>query len=179
MFCWPCITVYEYSEANVMHFSFNSKELRASTCFERYLLIFRRRCSWLQQDWSSIPILVQTTDITRTQYTTCRLCRASWRWASNARNMLISLILNNFIFIFIFIFISLPECYNLSAWHSAAVVSVLTIACRGSAKRRILYWIKIISLCFHYTDVNYCAAVQRCHLVGHGHEFLQSKWLTF
>jgi hypothetical protein len=32
-------------------------------------------------------ILVQPTDITRTQFTECHLCRASWRWASSARNM--------------------------------------------------------------------------------------------
>jgi hypothetical protein len=38
-----------------------------------------------------------------------------------------------------FFFFPLPECYNLSAWHSAAVVSVLTIACKGSFQRRILY----------------------------------------
>jgi hypothetical protein len=31
--------------------------------------------------------LVQPTDITRTQYTKCRLYSASWGWASNARNM--------------------------------------------------------------------------------------------
>jgi hypothetical protein len=30
---------------------------------------------------------VQPTDITRTQYTKCRLCSASWSWSSNARNM--------------------------------------------------------------------------------------------
>jgi hypothetical protein len=39
-------------------------------------------------------ILVQPTDITRTQYTKCRLWSASWRWANNARNMYRPLILN-------------------------------------------------------------------------------------
>jgi hypothetical protein len=29
----------------------------------------------------------QPTDITRTQYTNCCLCSASWRWASSAQNM--------------------------------------------------------------------------------------------
>jgi hypothetical protein len=41
MFCWPCIIVYQYSETNVIKFSFNL--CRASTCFEHYLLILRRR----------------------------------------------------------------------------------------------------------------------------------------
>jgi hypothetical protein len=38
--------------------------------------------------------LVQPTDITRTQYTKCRLCSNSWGWASNAQNMYRPLILN-------------------------------------------------------------------------------------
>jgi hypothetical protein len=42
MFCWPSIIVYQYNETNVMHFSFNW-ETKASTCFEHYLLILRRR----------------------------------------------------------------------------------------------------------------------------------------
>jgi hypothetical protein len=37
-------------------------------------------------EWNT-PVLVQPTDITRTQYTNCPLCSASWRWASNARKM--------------------------------------------------------------------------------------------
>jgi hypothetical protein len=36
---------------------------------------------------NSTPIMVQPTDITRKQYTKCRLCNASWGWASNARNI--------------------------------------------------------------------------------------------
>jgi hypothetical protein len=43
--------------------------------------------SWLHQGRSGTPTLVQPIDITRTQYTKCRLFRASWGWASNARNM--------------------------------------------------------------------------------------------
>jgi hypothetical protein len=35
-------------------------------------------------------IVLQPTDITRTQYTKCRLCSASWGWASNAWNMLLN-----------------------------------------------------------------------------------------
>jgi hypothetical protein len=38
--------------------------------------------------------LVQPTDITRTQYTKCRMCSVSWGWASNARNIYRPLILN-------------------------------------------------------------------------------------
>jgi hypothetical protein len=38
--------------------------------------------------------LVQPTDITRTKYTKCRLCRTSWGCASDARNILKNLILN-------------------------------------------------------------------------------------
>jgi hypothetical protein len=40
------------------------------------------------------PILVQPTYITRTQYTKRCWCSASWRWASNARNMYRPLIHN-------------------------------------------------------------------------------------
>jgi hypothetical protein len=48
----------------------------------------------LHQDWSKSSILVQPTDITRTQCTKCRLWIASWGWASNAQNMYRPLILN-------------------------------------------------------------------------------------
>jgi hypothetical protein len=51
-------------------------ESRASKCFENYLFILRSRCT------------------NGTQYTKCRLCSASWWWASNARNMWRLLILN-------------------------------------------------------------------------------------
>jgi hypothetical protein len=42
MFCWQCITVYQYNETNVIHFYSVCYKLRASTCFEHYLLIFKR-----------------------------------------------------------------------------------------------------------------------------------------
>jgi hypothetical protein len=42
MFCWPCIIVYQYNETNVKHFSIYW-DSKASTCFEHYLLILRRR----------------------------------------------------------------------------------------------------------------------------------------
>jgi hypothetical protein len=72
----------------------------ASACFEHYLSIFRRR--YTNDTVYCMNVLspgrtrvgVQPTDITRTQYIKYRLCRASWRWASNARNMQRSLILN-------------------------------------------------------------------------------------
>jgi hypothetical protein len=72
MFCWPCITVYQYNKTNVMHLSFN----------------------WLCHNCSFIVIVAQPTDITRTQYTKCRLCSASWGWASDVWNMHRLLILN-------------------------------------------------------------------------------------
>jgi hypothetical protein len=53
--------------------------------------------SWVHQDWSGTLILVQPTDITRTQYTKYRLWSASRGWASNARNMERPLILNKLI----------------------------------------------------------------------------------
>jgi hypothetical protein len=44
MFCWQCIVVYPYSKANGMQFLYSIYyELTASTSFEHYLLIFRRR----------------------------------------------------------------------------------------------------------------------------------------
>jgi hypothetical protein len=64
MWFWK-LHLRQYSKSNAMHFLFNF-----------------------------ILILVQPTDITRTQYTKCRLRSASWRWASNPRNMWRPLILN-------------------------------------------------------------------------------------
>jgi hypothetical protein len=78
---WPCLIVYQYTEANVMHILFNLLRINASKRFEYYLLILRRRYT------STTLIRVQPTDITRTQYTRCRLYSTSWGWASNARNM--------------------------------------------------------------------------------------------
>jgi hypothetical protein len=54
-------------------------------------------CHLCSASWgwaSNAPILVQPTDITRTQYTKYHLCTTSWGWASNARNMQRLLILN-------------------------------------------------------------------------------------
>jgi hypothetical protein len=52
---------------------------------KRHLVYCVRVVSWLHQRWSgtgvgdtsTTPILVQPTDITRTQYTKCRLCITS------------------------------------------------------------------------------------------------------
>jgi hypothetical protein len=57
------LCIYQYSETNVMHFLFNLLRIKGSYT----------------------PILVQPTDITRTQYTKYRLCSVSWGWASNAQ----------------------------------------------------------------------------------------------
>jgi hypothetical protein len=76
MFCWSCIVVYQYSEINVMHFLFSLLRIRG-------LYMFRALLAHPQEALN----LVQPTEITRTQYTECRLCSASWRWASNPRNM--------------------------------------------------------------------------------------------
>jgi hypothetical protein len=43
---------------------------------------------------SSTPILVQLADITRTHYTKCRMCSASWGWVSDTRNIYGPVILN-------------------------------------------------------------------------------------
>jgi hypothetical protein len=91
LFCWPCIVIHQYSKTNEMHFLYSCcYELTASTCFEHYLLIFRRRCT--NNTWYiacvlcllAAPTRMQPTDITRTQYTDCWLCSVSWRWASSA-----------------------------------------------------------------------------------------------
>jgi hypothetical protein len=37
MFCWPCVTVYQYSETNVMHFLFNWLEIKSLYMFRAIL----------------------------------------------------------------------------------------------------------------------------------------------
>jgi hypothetical protein len=52
----PCIVVYQYSKTNEMRFLYSIYyELIASTCFEHYLLIFRRRCT--NNDWYTECVL--------------------------------------------------------------------------------------------------------------------------
>jgi hypothetical protein len=59
----------QYSETNVMHFLFNLLRIKG-------LLMFRVSLAAHLQDAHRrpTPILVQPTDITRAQYTECRLC---------------------------------------------------------------------------------------------------------
>jgi hypothetical protein len=66
VFSWPCIIIYQYSETNAMHILFSLLRINGLYMFQ---------------------ILVQPTDITRTQYTKCRLCGASWGWESSAWHM--------------------------------------------------------------------------------------------
>jgi hypothetical protein len=105
IFCWPCITVYQYSETNTMHFLFNLLTIKGLYMF-RALLAHRQEaphkrhlvyCVLCQLDapgWSVTPNVVHSTDITRTQYTKRRLCSTSWGYASNARNRYRPLVLN-------------------------------------------------------------------------------------
>jgi hypothetical protein len=90
-----------------MHFSFNLLKVKSLYMFRAFLghlqealqkrhLVYCVRvmsvgCTRIEAEAS---ILAQPTDITRTQYTKCRLCSISWWWASNARNMQRPLILN-------------------------------------------------------------------------------------
>jgi hypothetical protein len=92
MFCWPCIIVYQYNETNVMNFSFNLLRIKGLYMFRALLArpqeaLHKRHLVYCVCVMSVGYTLVQPTDITRTQYTKCRLWRASWGRASNARNM--------------------------------------------------------------------------------------------
>jgi hypothetical protein len=83
--CDPC----QYSETNVMHILSSLLGIKGFYMVRALLahpqevpykaLGILRACydSWLYQDWSGTPILVQSTDVTRTQYTKFRLCSAS------------------------------------------------------------------------------------------------------
>jgi hypothetical protein len=94
-FCSACIIVYQCSETNVMHFLFNLLRTMGLYMFRGLLAhpqdtLHKRHlvyCVRVMSGGCTTPILVQPTDITRTQYTECRLRRASWGWASNVRNM--------------------------------------------------------------------------------------------
>jgi hypothetical protein len=90
----------QYSETNVMHFLFSLLRIKG-------LYMFRALLGHPQEALHNgtcyipcvlcqlaAPIRVQPTDITRTQYTKCRLYCASWGWVRNARNMYRPLILN-------------------------------------------------------------------------------------
>jgi hypothetical protein len=60
--------------------------VKASTCCGRYLPIFRRLCT--DAVWCNYVrrMCVDYLHVVNT-HPTQQLCRASWRWASNARNM--------------------------------------------------------------------------------------------
>jgi hypothetical protein len=83
--------------------------------------------------WKS-PILVQLTEITRTQYTKWRCCSASWGWASHARNMSRSLIRNQLT----------KKCITLVSlyWYTWCTVSHCTD----------ILWCTVS----HYTDILWC-----------------------
>jgi hypothetical protein len=70
-------------------------KLRASTCFEHYLLILRRRCTngtwyiscvlcWLHQDCRKLQSWFSQLTLQARKYTKCLLCNTSWGWASNS-----------------------------------------------------------------------------------------------
>jgi hypothetical protein len=89
--------LYQYSETNVVHFLFSLLTIKGlymlrvllthsqEVLNKRHLVCCVRVMSF--GCTSSTPILVHPTDITRTQYTKCRLCIGSWGWASDPRNM--------------------------------------------------------------------------------------------
>jgi hypothetical protein len=84
MFCWPCIIVYQYNETNVMHFLFNLLRIKGLYLFRALLAhpqeaLHKRQLAAPGLEFT--PVLVQPTDVTRTQYTKCRLCSSSWGWA--------------------------------------------------------------------------------------------------
>jgi hypothetical protein len=80
MFCWPCFIVYQYNEPNVMLFLFNLLRIKASTLFEHYMLILRRR--YTSGTWYIASVLCQlAAPGLKWKFST------SWGWASNARKM--------------------------------------------------------------------------------------------
>jgi uncharacterized membrane protein len=79
MFCRPCIVVYQYSKTNEMHFLYSIYcELTASTCFQHYLLIFRRR--YTNNNWyiACVLCLLAATrigvELNNNWYIACVLC---------------------------------------------------------------------------------------------------------
>jgi hypothetical protein len=96
MFCWPCITVYQYNETSVMQFSFNLLRIKGFYMF-RTLLTHPQE---VPHKWHSVycvhimsvgcggftETVPQPADI-QMQYTKWCLCGASWGWVSNAWNV--------------------------------------------------------------------------------------------
>jgi hypothetical protein len=81
MFCWMCNIMYQCSRTNKMQFLFSVKyKLTATTCFQHYLLIIRRRLMynswyiacvlcWLAATRVGVPLHFQPW--LHTQYTNC------------------------------------------------------------------------------------------------------------
>jgi hypothetical protein len=79
--------VYQYSETNVMHFSLSLLRIKGLYMFRAILVhlqeaLHKRHLVRVygvrvtSVGCSSAPIMVQPIDITRTQYSKCRLCSA-------------------------------------------------------------------------------------------------------
>jgi hypothetical protein len=89
------VIVYQYSETNVVHFLFSLLRIKGLYMFRALLAhhqeaLHKRHLVYyvcVMSVGSTTSILLQPTDITRTQDTKCRLLSASWGWASNARSM--------------------------------------------------------------------------------------------
>jgi hypothetical protein len=87
--------VFQYNETNVMHFSFNLLRIKGLYMFRTLLghsqeALHKRHLVYCVRVMSVGCIrikVVQLTDITRTQYTKCRLWSAFGGWATNPRNM--------------------------------------------------------------------------------------------
>jgi hypothetical protein len=96
--------MYQYSEINVMHFLFSWLRIKGLYMFRALFshpqeVLYKRHLVYCVRVISVGCTRIgverkQTTDITRTQYTKCRLYNASWGWENNARNMERPLILN-------------------------------------------------------------------------------------
>jgi hypothetical protein len=75
MFCWPCVIVYQYSDTNVMHFLFNLLRINSFYMFRALQaqpqdVLHKRQLVYCVRVMSvGWTMLVQPTDITRTQYT--------------------------------------------------------------------------------------------------------------
>jgi hypothetical protein len=105
VFCWPCITVYQYSETNVMHLLLNLLRIKGLYMFWALLahpqealhernLVYCMRVMSVGCTRVGVEILVQPTDITHMQNTKCYLWSTSRGWASSAQNIYRPLILD-------------------------------------------------------------------------------------
>jgi hypothetical protein len=94
-FCWPCITIYQCSETNMMHFLFNLLRLKGFYMFQALLAHLQEMlhkqhlvyCMCVMSIGCTRTGVVQPTDITCMKYTKCRLYSTSWGWASNTQNI--------------------------------------------------------------------------------------------